>query len=38
MNPKDEAEMLKGEAAAIKDELDAILKRIEDLESQSEES
>ena len=34
MNPENEVAMLKDEAAAAKDELDAIYKRIEELESQ----
>ncbi len=35
MNPDEEVNMLKGEAEAMKNELDAINKRIEQLESQS---
>ena len=38
MKPEDEINMLRDEAGAIKNELDAINKRIEDLESQSSES
>ena len=38
MKPEDEVNMLKGEAAAVKSELDAINKRIEKLQSQSSES
>lgn len=35
MNPNEEVNMLKGEAEAMKNELDAVNKRIEELESQS---
>jgi len=35
MNPDEEVDMLRGEAQAMKNELDAINKRIEELESQS---
>ena len=38
MKPEDEVNMLKGDADAIKSELDAINKRIEELESESSES
>ena len=38
MKPEDEVSMLKDEAAAIKNDLDTIYKRIEELESQSSES
>jgi hypothetical protein len=38
MKPEDEVNMLKNDASAIKDELDAINKRIEEIESQSSES
>jgi hypothetical protein len=38
LNPEDEANMLKNEAAAVKSELDAINKRIEELQSESSES
>ena len=38
MKPEDELDMLKDESAAIKNELDAINKRIEELESQSSKS
>ena len=38
MKPEDEVNMLKDEAAAIKNELDAINKRIEELETQPSES
>ena len=35
MNPDEEVNMLKGEAQGMKTELDAINKRIEELESES---
>lgn len=38
MKPEDEINILKDEAAAIKNDLDAINKRIEEIESQSSES
>ena len=38
MNPEDEVNMLKGEADAVKSELDAINRRIEELQSESSES
>lgn len=38
MEPKDEVEMLKDDAKAIENELNAIHKRIEELESQDTES
>ena len=38
MKPEDEVNMLKGDADAIKSELDAINKRIEELQSESSES
>lgn len=38
INPEDEVNMLKGEADDIKSELDAIQKRIEELESKSSEA
>lgn len=38
MNPDEEVNMLKGEAQAMKNELDAINKRIEELESASSET
>jgi hypothetical protein len=38
MKPEDAANMLKSEAAAVKSELDAINKRIEELQSESSES
>jgi hypothetical protein len=38
MKPEDEINILRDEAGAIKEELDAINKRIEELESQSPES
>jgi hypothetical protein len=37
MNPDQEVNMLKGDAQAMKNELDAINKRIEELESESSE-
>lgn len=37
MQPKDEVEMLRGEAGAIQSELDAINRRIQELESQASE-
>jgi hypothetical protein len=37
MNPDEEVNMLKGEAQAMKNELDAINRRIETLESESSE-
>jgi hypothetical protein len=38
MSPEDEINMLKEDAHAVKNDLDAINKRIQDLESQSAES
>jgi len=38
MNRDEEVNMLKGEAQAMKNELDAINKRIEELESESSEA
>jgi len=38
MNPDQEINMLKGDAQAMKNELDAINKRIEELESESSET
>lgn len=38
MNPDEEVNMLKGDAQAMKNELDAINKRIEELESESSET
>ena len=38
MNPEDEVTMLKGDAEAMKRDLDAIHKRIEELESESSEA
>jgi hypothetical protein len=38
MPPRDEIEMLRGEAGAIQSELDAINRRIQELESQASES
>ena len=38
MNPEDEVNMLKGEADAVKSELDAINRRINELQSESPES
>jgi hypothetical protein len=38
VNPQDDAGMLKDQAKYIKQELDAINKRIEELESQSQQS
>ena len=37
MNPDQEVNMLKGDAQAMKNELDAINKRIEEIESESSE-
>lgn len=37
MNPDEEVNMLKGDAQAMKKELDAITKRIKELESESSE-
>jgi len=38
MKPEDEVNMLKGEADAVKSELDAINRRIEELQSEPSES
>jgi hypothetical protein len=38
MNPQDEADMLKNDAEQMKQELDAIHKRIEELEAKSTEA